>query len=173
MGQHTRRAAGIAAMALAVALVLAGCEEPSPDPKPGRSSTSDGGAKPTGKPDPKPSRKSTPPTSPGPEDSPSPEKPSPTPWVPKGPARLAGCGTHASGYQCSFRGSNFEPGEKIRLNRDGGNTGGNVLTADENGEFAIDLVSSTPSGTYTYVAHGQRSNRRATAEVRIIPGLWG
>ncbi|WP_328929735.1 hypothetical protein OG429_37605 [Streptomyces sp. NBC_00190] len=57
--------------------------------------------------------------------------------------------------------------------RGSGNVGGNVFTADEDGEFSTNLVSNTHSGTYTYVALGQQSNRQASTTVRITPGLWG
>lgn len=122
------------------------------------------------------------PQNPGPQN-PGPKNPVPSPpiktptvppiWVPKGPARLTGCGSHASGHACAFHGSNFKPGEKVRLTRGFEDTGGNVFTADKNGEFSTDLVSNTHSGTYTYVAHGLSSHRQATTTVRITPGLWG
>ncbi|MFE9629387.1 hypothetical protein [Streptomyces sp. NPDC006463] len=104
---------------------------------------------------------------------PTPKPTSPRPWVPKGPATLIGCGTHASGYQCSFHGYNFKPGEKVRLTLGFGNVGGHVFTADEDGEFSTNPASNTHSGTYTYVALGQQSNRQASTTVRITPGLWG
>ncbi|MFF8847564.1 hypothetical protein ACF08N_33450 [Streptomyces sp. NPDC015127] len=163
--------ARLAAVVTAAVLAVVGCDDPfADDPAPKESAPS--AHRSEGSRNPAPN--APPPKTPEPNSPiPDPPPPSPEPWVPKGPATLTGCGTHASGYQCSFHGYNFKPGEKVRLTRGVQSVGGNVFIADENGEFSTNLISSTPSGTYTYVAHGQESNRQAGTEVRITPGLWG
>ncbi|MFG2296986.1 hypothetical protein [Streptomyces sp. NPDC048603] len=155
-------AAVTAAVTVAV-LSVAGCRiTVEDDPATGNPGPGTGGQK---SPSPKnPSPKGT--------VTPKPVKP-PKPWVPKGPATLVGCGTHASGYQCTFHGYHFKPGEKVRFTRGFEGAGEHVFTADEDGEISTNLTSNTRSGTYTYVARGLQSDRHATTTVRITPGLWG
>ncbi|MCB5182916.1 hypothetical protein [Streptomyces antimicrobicus] len=168
---RARLTAVVAAAATTAVLAVAGCritveEHPSSPTHP------------TTHPTTRPLPLTTGPASPYPK-GPDPERPvtspPPTPWVPKGPATLVGCGSHASGHACTFRGYGFKPGERVRLTRgtSAADVGGHVFTADKNGGFRTDLVSNTPSGLHPYAARGLTSGREARTQVRITPGLWG
>ncbi|MEV7613722.1 hypothetical protein [Streptomyces sp. NPDC089799] len=168
------RAAGTVAVVLAAAVALTGCEDLSGDPKPGPSASSKG----TVKPGPKPGPKTTPPKSPktskspGPVTSPPPDDPSPGGWGQKGPATLTGCGTFKSGFQCTFQGADFKPGERIHLRREGQTTE-HVFTADSRGGFVISPVHNPKPGSYTYTASGEESGLRATTQVEVTAGTFG